>query len=422
MNGQLLSQTSPHLWSEAIRYPGGLRVLPRPFPESPILVVKAPHQYLLTARMNRGFSIYVAPAEFEEGSTIGIMSAFFDDADEPLTIWTPLFDEPASHLFVQTLLQRSAMEVRMVDEHDREFLGYTATLSLSLRSQLRLEHTPLLEISHAFAKAAQQAATIWFAIRGKEDDIEAIKVEFTASLYPEDRSFKDERPDLYRFHGGKGAAEVPLVKLEPGHFQELDIILLLQRVFEPEQIYHSPLRVYDEEEIGDAIVVTDEVCLIVQAKDSPNTELMLKNTIARKRAKAKSQLKEGGDQVSGAIGYLERVQPLRFFIGKGAARQEVTIDLGRRNILSLVVVRETFLEDYAEYTKTLLKLFDDIKLPCIGLSYMELIQYCTFCQTPDAFFNAYFQVFDCAMEHGEFPRLRFGVNDLFDTEGNFKFD
>lgn len=420
MNSQLLSQTSLDLWSEATRYPGGLLVLPRPFPESPILLVKAPHQYLLTARMNRGFSLYVAPAEFDEASTIGIMAAFFDDADEPLTIWTPLFDEPASHLLVQTLLQRSKLEIRMVDEHDREFLGYTATLTLSVRAQLRL-HTPLLKISHEFAKAAQQAAAIWFAIRGKEDDAEAITLGLSAPLYPEDRTFKDERPDLYRFHGGKGATEVPLVKLEPGQFQELDIILLLQRVFEPEQIYHSPRRVYDEEEIGDAIVVTDDVCFIVQAKDSPNTELILKNTIFRKRAKAKSQLKEGGDQVSGAIGYLERIKPLRFFMGKGEERREVTIDLGKRMILSLVVVRETFLEDYAEYSKTLMKLFDDIKLPCIGLGYMELIQYCTFCPTPGEFFGAYFEVFDYAMEHGEFPRLRFGVKDLFDADGHFKF-
>jgi len=422
MNRQLLSQTHPDLWTDAVRYPAGLQLLELPFPASPVLLVKLPHQYLLTARMNKGFSLYVVPVQLENASAIGIMSAFFDDADEPLTIWTPLFEDPASHRLVQALLHRSSLDVRLVDEHDREFLGYAADLTFSLRAKLRLEHHPLLEISHALAKEAHEAATLLFAVRREEDDAEAIKVRFVEPFYAEDRIFKDERPDLYRFHGGNGFAEVPLVKLEPGQFQELDIILLLQRVFKPEQIYHSPLRVNDQEEICDVLVVTDEVCLVVQAKDSPNSETMLKNTISRKRSKAQSQLKAGCTQMSGAIGYLERVQPLRMLMRMDEGHKEVTLDLGKRWILSLVVVRETFLEDYAGYSKTLMDLYKDIRLPCIGLSYMELIQYCTYCQTPEAFVNAYCQVFDFAVESGEFPRLRFGVNDLFDPEGHFKFD
>jgi hypothetical protein len=97
--------------------------------------------------------------------------------------------------------------------------------------------------------------TSWFA----EDDLQAISVKFEAPMYAEDRKFKDERPELFRFHGSTGFMEVSLVKLEPGQFQEMDIILLLQRIFSAEQIYHSPRRVNDGEEICDVFVILPHV-------------------------------------------------------------------------------------------------------------------------------------------------------------------
>lgn len=97
------------------------------------------------------------------------------------------------------------------------------------------------------------------------------------------------------------------------------------------------------------------------------------------------------------------------------------LNLDRRPVLSLVVTRELFLWEYDAYSQALLALHADMGLPCIAVDYQELIQYCTFCPSEAEFLEAYFQVFDVALERGQFPRLRFGVNDLHDAEGNFRF-
>jgi hypothetical protein len=373
--------------------------------------------FLLTARMNAGFQIHVAPVEHEGLSTVGLLSVFRDDSYLPLMAWTPLFLEPESRAIIGTLLASTPLTVRLVDEHDRELAAYEAEVEVPLESRIRLELATLLPIGHARAHALHESAQTWFHEHGDRGVPGAIKVSLKAPLYADRRQYRDDRPELFRFHGSKGFAEVSLDRVEPGQFQELDIILLLQRVFGPDQIFHAPLRVYDKEEICDVLVLTDDLCLVVQAKDSPNTEGTLGRSLERKLRKAQSQLEEGCKQVSGAIGYFDRVRPLRFLI----EGREVTLDLGQRHVLSLVITRELFLWDYGAYSKTLLALHQDIGLPCIALDYQELIQYCTFCPSEAEFLCAYFQVFDVALEEQFFPRLRFGFNDLHDADGNFRF-
>jgi hypothetical protein len=226
------------------------------------------------------------------------------------------------------------------------------------------------------------------------------------------------RHHRYAFHGGKGFGHTTLVKTEPGQFQEIDIILLLQRIFSPSQIYHAPKRIYDKEEIADIIVINDDVCIIVQAKDSPNTEKMLRNSLERKQLKALKQLREGIGQASGAIGYLDRIQPLKMLIDD----EELEIDLGERQILSLIVVRELFDNGFDEYSDLLFGLFDKINLPCIALDYAELHRYTSYCEDASEFIRSYFEVFDYALQNGIFARLRFGMSDLFNQDGSFKFD
>lgn len=414
----LLSETHPRLWREVVRYPGGLHVVHVPGEQAPTLLIKLPHRFLLTARMNGGFRIFVVPVAFEHEATVGLMCVFDEDPTNPLYNWTPLFADPHSQALSHTILRDRTLTARLLDEHDRELLAYECTVECPLVARIRLEHARLVPISHELAHGLAEAAHAWLDARSPQDEADAVQVRFASPLYAQDRTFRDERKDLYGFHGSKGFNEVPLVKREPGQFQELDIILLLQRVFEPENIYHSPLRITDREEICDVLVITEDLCLVVQAKDSPNTEQMLGNSLARKRQKAKQQLAEGCNQVSGAIGYLRRNQPLQML----ADDQEVTVDLEGRNVLSLVVVRELFVTDYAEYSATLLALHARTELPCIGIDYQELIQYSTFCRSQRQFEDAYFQVFDFARENGQFPRLRFGVRDLFAPDGRFLFD
>lgn len=412
-----LRESHPDVWVEAVRHPSGLQFVRVPGEGRVELIVKLSSMFLLTARMNAGFQIHVAPVEHDDQSTVGLLSVFKEDDYVPLMTWTPLFLEPESRAIMGTLLASTSLTVRLVDEHDRELAAYKAGLDVPLEARRRLELAKLLPMTHERAHALHERAHLWFHGLGDEGEQDAIKVGFKAPLYADGRKYRDERPELFRFHGSKGFAEVSLERVEPGQFQELDIILLLQRVFRPDQIFHAPKRIYDKEEICDVLVITDILCLVVQAKDSPNTEGTLGRSLERKVLKAQSQLAEGCKQVSGAIGYLDRVRPLRFSIDG----REVELNLGRRQVLSLVVTRELFLWEYDAYSQTLLALHADMGLPCIALDYQELIQYCTFCPSEAEFLGAYFQVFDVALERRQFPRLRFGVNDLHDAEGNFRF-
>lgn len=397
----------PEIAQEVLQYPIGIQGIYVPGESAPFVIVKMPHQYLLTAKMNKGFKVYVVPVNMSGVETVGLMTAFFEDPVSPLTVWTPLANEPASRRLVSALLAKD-LKVYIFDEHNRELLGYVAETHVPLMAKMRLSHARFYNLTHQFANDLYEAAGTWFGGSTAHDDAEAISIEFREPLFPEQLAIMDMRHDQFEFHGSKGSSHTSLVKKEPGQFQEIDIIHLIQRIFKPDQIYHSPKRVYDNEEIADIIVITDEICLLIQAKDSPNTEKMLANSLQRKRSKSIKQVKEGVGQAEGAIGYLKRIQPFRMLIDN----QEVEIDLRKRRILSLVVVRELFMDSYAEYSEILFDFYEKTELPCIALDYPELHNYTYYCDGSERFIGAYLQVFNFARKNGEFPRLRFGVNDL----------
>ena len=413
----LLSTTHPELWRKAVRHPAGLNVVIGTDGALPILFVKLPHRYLLTARKNKGFKIYVAPIEWNGHTTIGLFSAFFEDAANPLQSWTPLADEP--HTWeILVALNSSSLEVRMVDEHDRELLGYTAALEVPLVSRIRLEHAKLYPTNHALDHGMSEAGEKWFAATTALDDAEAISINFLEPLFSEDRNFRDERPELFQFHGSKGFAEVVLTKLDPGRYQELDIILLLQRIFPANQIYHSPFQIKKEKEICDVLVITEEFCLIIEAKDSQNTEEALSVSLEKKQRKSLGQLEDACRQLSSAIRYLSNTQPLQFRIDD----QAHTIDVSNRNLYTLAIIREKFEFDYELYSEKLLRLHQKIDFPCIALDYDALIRHCVYCDGPHNFANAYMQIFNDGVKSGLFKDIRFGVNSLYNENGDFRFD
>ncbi|MGX9727620.1 MAG: hypothetical protein ACTFAK_09980 [Candidatus Electronema sp. VV] len=54
--------------------------------ERPKLVIKTTKETILAAKINQGFRIYAAPIVVQGKNTLGFLSAFFDDEDEPLVI------------------------------------------------------------------------------------------------------------------------------------------------------------------------------------------------------------------------------------------------------------------------------------------------------------------------------------------------
>lgn len=403
----MLSIEHPEVCQEALQFPGGIHCVRLQGEGMPRLILKLPVSYLLPMKLNRGFRIYVVPVEVAEIASAGLMCAFDDDGDSPLTTWRMLARDQET-LDLLHALSRQEVLVHLFDEHNRELAGYLATVDAPLMARVRLEHIKYLDLDHETLHAAHEEATIWFGLRQPADDSDALRIAFKTALFPDDLILVDARPEMYRFHGGTGHGFTSLERPEPGLPQELDIVLLLQRVFRADQIYHAPRRHYDNEEIADVLVVTDDVCLVIQAKDSPNTAQTLQRSLERKRATIKKQLREALGQVIGAVNYIDRTRPLRMRV----ENREIEIDVAQRNVLSLVVMRELFLNDYDTYSQLLFEAFERLSLPCLALDYGELHTYTTFCPEEAKFIGAYFEVFNFAMAHGVFPRLRFGANDV----------
>ena len=83
-------------WTEAVSYPevlqalvdfpGGLLPMRNVGSSQMILIAKTMREIAVTARMRKFFRIYLVPLRAGDVHTCGVLTAFFDDHDEPLTI------------------------------------------------------------------------------------------------------------------------------------------------------------------------------------------------------------------------------------------------------------------------------------------------------------------------------------------------
>lgn len=400
----MLSMLHPDVLA-ALDFPAGL-YSPALDVDKPVLVVKATKEFLLAAQINKGFKMYVVPIKIDGMVTVSIVSAFFDDEDEPLILQTPLFNEEVCTLLRATLLGNE-LDVHLFDEHNREMLGYAAHAVVSAATRILLTDAHLFPFDISIAKTMLDTASAWFGRRNANDDAAAIVVEFGAALFPEDIFILDFRPKLHGFHGTRGHSHTTLVRKEPGKFQEHDIVFLLQRIFRPNQIYLGPLKITDQEEIADVVVITDRRVLIVQAKDSPNMAEVIGNKINRKKATAMKSLKKAIRQVEGAVKHIRYQSPLRMLV----SGTEVLVQIDTHSLLSLIVVKELFDDQYGEYSPLLLQLSAQTDVPCVALDYSELVMYTTHLSGEEDFFSAYQRVHYVGRERSEFPRLRFGLGD-----------
>lgn len=367
---------------------------------TPRLVIKASKEMMLAAKMNGGFKIYVFPLKLASEETIGMISAFFDDADEPLVIFTQLFAEHPTSGFVG-MLQAPTLDIHFFDEQNREWLGYTCSIKCPDVSQKRLSQEPLLSFTLSRAREAHTQLGIWFGLRTEKDDADAISVEFRESHYDENLVVMDARPGNHLYPGGPSFSFTQLERREPGALQEQDIAHLLARLFDPRDIYMNPLRVADREEIADILVITESDILVIQAKDSPNTEEVLRNTITRKKATARKSLAKAINQVRGALRYMKTSAHFEMLVGSIIA----PVEIGDREVRALVVVKELFSDEFGAYSPLLLRLSEDTDVPVIALDYAELQSYTSMSST-EKFFEAFDRVSDHGQRTGEFPRLR----------------
>lgn len=367
----------------------------------PKMVIKASKETILTAKMNKGFALYLVPYSLGNIHSYGFVVAFFDDEVHPITLIGAIIQEFSGEGIRQLLLSERA-EVYFFDELNREMLGYCSRLVISEEYKSALMEAKFPSVEGLDQSAILSLIADRFSNSGPAEDAGAIAVTFESSLFPENYVFLDLRDENHSYKGTPGYSHTFLVRPEPGDYQERDVINLLQRTFPPSSIYLAPLRVNDREEVVDVMVVTDKNVLLIQAKDSPNIERILSNSLARKKATTHGALKKAVSQARGAIGYLRRKSPMSVIMDGS----EIEVEYAGKRIYSLLVIKELFLDEYAAYTPPMLKLAKDTGVPCIALSYSELHQYTTHLVGDDAFFEAFMRVFDYGVEHGEFPRLR----------------
>jgi hypothetical protein len=377
----------------------------------PKLVVKGPKEAILAAKLNKGFSIYVVPLNNNGSHTYGFISAFFDDDDEPLVIYTPMFKESGMETLKDTILTER-LDVYFFDDLNREMLGYKATLECNPITLKFIKDTVLLPFSFAAARELHTQMVNWFGRRTAMDDSLAVNVTFNETLFPEDLFVQDMRPENHAYQGSNSSSHSELVRNEPGAFQERDIAQSLQRIFRPESIYLNPLRITDKEEIADLLVVTNSSLLFIQAKDSPNIERVLKNTMLRKKATAKKSLTKACKQAKGALNYAKSTSPMKMIVGG----VEKNIALEGREIRVLIVVKELFNDEYSTYSDIVLSLANDTRTPCIAIDYSELLMYTSHLESEDSFYCAFEEVFMHGAKSGKFPRLRLGLTSNLDNK------
>lgn len=366
------------------------------------LIIKTTKEMLLAAKVNRGFKIYVSPVTLASSNTVSLVSAFFDDADEPLVIFTPLFnDDPTTYLLLQALTCET-LDIHFFDEHCRELLGYVSKVKCPLSAKDLLTSSSFCDYDLALAISAHDQMRSWFGHRSQDDDHAAIAIEFVESLIPDDLLILDAQPDNHLFQGSSHFSFSQLERDEPGTFQERDIANLLKNLFSANDIYMNPLRTTDREEIADILVITESEIIVVQAKDSPNIERVLKNAIDRKKSTAFKSLLKALSQTRGAIKYVRSMSPLKMIV----AGENVELDIGGRNVRCLVVVKELFNNEYSLYSPPVLELSTETQVPCIALDYPELQGYMTGLSSKESFFAAFDKVFRHGVETGKFPRLR----------------
>ncbi len=168
-------------------------------------------------------------------------------------------------------------------------------------------------------------------------------------------------------------------------------------------IFLNPVRDDSGTELTDLLCVTDDVLLVVQAKDSPNTETSLRRSIDRKRSIIRAHIKKGTKQLRGALSY---IQPRDEIILRTPHGPRVVAVAGRA-ICGLVVVREMFDDDYKACSTPVLAVAEACEEACVLLDYNALHVMALHLSSPIRLFNGLYQLFEVALERGEYPKPRF---------------
>ena len=367
-----------------------------------LLTIKVPKEAILTARLNNEFKVYLIGDEIGSESHVGLITAFFDDHDEPMVLKTPLFGGDEMLNDISLLFAQNEFEVYFFDELNRELMGVKGFNNDFERFRAEISKATFSENSHAEILRVIKRLEDQFAIRDSGDDAHAYKISLGDRLYPDDLLIVDARNEAYCFIDAKESIVTTSLErdVEPGPMQERDIAMMMNRVFDSECIYINPYREDTKKELTDILVVTDKKMLFIQAKDSPNTEDILRRSIERKRTTIRSHIQKASNQLRGALTYARDNNGIIITTSDEA----ITIPISERQLVGLIVVREIFDDDYPECSAPVLKVVQSLELPAVLLDYAGLHIMTQNLRNPVHFINGLFNMLDVALEQNEFPK------------------
>ncbi|MEG8223094.1 hypothetical protein OSJ57_21130 [Sphingomonas sp. HH69] len=316
------------------------------------LVVKTQKEAILAAQMHGLFAFYLPALPASSGTTTSLITAFFDDDDEPLAIRTPLFGDDAFSQGIIEILKYDEVDVYFFDEHNYEWMSYRTALEDNGSCLIGDENICLLGYHPETVKSIHAVLNDWFGARTAEDDERTIQAVFKEALSPGDLFVLDMTPEMNGYQGGTGFRHDTLTRTDPGYHQERDISACLLRAFEPGQIIMNPRRKDNCKEILDHLVLTDELAILVQAKDSPTTEAGITRTLQRKRLATHNQIDAAIRQINGAARYLDRDGAAKLVV----VGQDIDVDLGDRRVIGLAIVKEMFDDEGTAYAAACAKM------------------------------------------------------------------
>lgn len=397
----MLSMDHPYVLPEIERVPSGLLPFEGLHGHPHKLVIKASKELILTALQRREFFLYLAPVEISGISSYSIFSAFFDDPDEPLFIFTPIVEDASLAKGIFRVIQSENFEIFFFDQLNRERLGFTATSAIpnsasNLISSVK-NFAPMSQIREIHSQCYN-----WFSNRNEGDDKAAIKIKLQEELFPTDAMLVDLRNDDV-------SRPIHVSSLErhtnPGDMQELEISECLQRIIGDGQIFIGPLRIDTDRELADVVAVTEKSVFIIQAKDIENNERSIDASIQRKISKSIKKVKEGMAQLRGAIKFSQRD---RYLVIRNRETSRVSrVDLRSRTVYGIVIVTELFDYEYGDYTKLSLQAGQDLGTACVPMSFSQLAEYTFELPEEGRFVDALCTIYWQGILNGSFPKLRF---------------
>ena len=178
-------------WVESVRYPavprtpldfkGGLLATREAGSSRMVLIVKTMREIAATARLRKFFRFYLVPLRAGDVDTFSLVSAFFDDDDEPLVIRTPLFDDELLDDFLQVLSSES-FDVYFFDEHNRMLIGFRAENPDAARFRRFVNTSRFVPGTLEFARQFDDEMILWLGARSTAEDDASLRINLLGML------------------------------------------------------------------------------------------------------------------------------------------------------------------------------------------------------------------------------------------------